>query len=752
MQMNPAIQVFVAECSELLEQLEQCLLQLETQPQDRELLDAIFRAAHTIKGSAGMFGFDAIVGFTHRLESLLDKLRDGELALSPDLCALLLRCGDHIKLLIGAAVDDTPLDQAAEANGSELAAALDRYLTGNATHASPAPDSLASDVAAYLNTTEDVPPLSPSADLAAFMAGEFATAAEEETSGDDFWRISLQFGPDVLRNGMDPLSFLRYLGTLGELVRVRTGISRMPTLDEVDPESCYLDFDLDFDSSADKPAIESVFEFVREDCAIRMVPPGRKVAELVAQIETMPPEEASKLGEILVAAKAVTNAELSDALATQQAERAPELEARPLGRILVDDTAVPMPIVDAALDRQQQLRAAKAQESRLIRVDADKLDQLINLVGELVIAGSGTFAVANRAQEVDVGESAAALLRLVEQVRDSALGLRMVAIGPTFQRFQRVVRDVSKELGKNIELSISGGDTELDKSVVERIADPLMHLMRNAMDHGIESPAARAANGKPERARVSMNAFHDSGSIVIEVSDDGGGLNLEKIRQRATERGLLAPGANPTPHELRQLIFEAGFSTADAVSNLSGRGVGMDVVRRNIESLRGTIEIDSEQGAGTTVRIRLPLTLAIIDGFMVGLGEARYVLPLDVVVECLEVSTQDAAAITDQGFINVRGEVLPVMRLRDVFGLGGKAGRRENIVVVRSGGMKAGLAVDELLGELQTVIKPLGKLFSYLQGISGSTILGSGEVALILDVPGLIKRVELARPQGHVAA
>ena len=752
MEMNPALQVFVVECSELLEQLEQCLLQLETQPDDRELLDAIFRAAHTIKGSAGMFGFDVVVAFTHRLESLLDRLRDGEVAVSPDLCALLLRCGDHIKLLVASAVEETTLDQATVAQGRELAAALDRYLAREAAPASAAADSLASDVAAYLNTTEDVPPMAPATDMAAFMAGEFAAAAEEETSGDDFWRISLQFGPDVLRNGMDPLSFLRYLGTLGDLVRVRTSIARMPQLDEVDPETCYLDFELDFDSSADKPAIESVFEFVREDCAIRMVPPGRKVAELVAQIEDMPPEEASKLGEILLAAKAVTNLELNSALARQEAERAPELEVRPLGRILVDDTAVPAPLVEAALDRQQQLRAAKAQESRLIRVDADKLDQLINLVGELVIAGSGTFAVAQRTHEVEVGESAAALLRLVEQVRDSALGLRMVAIGPTFQRFQRVVRDVSKELGKHIDLAISGGDTELDKSVVERIADPLMHLMRNAMDHGIESPAARAAAGKPERARVSLNAFHDSGSIVIEVSDDGGGLNLEKIRQRATERGLLAPGATPTAHELRQLIFEAGFSTADAVSNLSGRGVGMDVVRRNIESLRGNIEIDSEQGKGTTVRIRLPLTLAIIDGFMVGLGEARYVLPLDVVVECLEVSAQDASAITERGFINVRGEVLPVMRLRDVFALEGKAGRRENIVVVRSGGMKAGLAVDELLGELQTVIKPLGKLFSYLQGISGSTILGSGEVALILDVPGLIKRVEISRPQGHVAA
>ena len=760
MELSPALQTFVAESNELLEQLEQSLLQLESQPDDRDLLDAIFRAAHTIKGSAGMFGFEAIVAFTHRVESLLDRLRAGDLNLTPPLCALLLRCGDHIKSLVGPAIEETPLEEAVVTLGSELSAALDYVLEGGAAALSPRSsthDALADDVAAFLGNGDAPPPPAPSEDLAAFLASEMAAdAAEamagEETSGDDFWRISLRFGPDVLRSGMDPLSFLRYLTTLGDLVRVRTGYSRLPAPTDMDPESCYLDFDIDFDSAADKPAIESVFEFVRDDCQIRIVPPGRAVSALVADIESMPPEDTNKLGEILIAAKAVTSTELASALAAQETERAPEGESRPLGRILVDDAAVPEPVLEAALDRQAQSRAAKAQESRLIRVDADKLDQLINLVGELVIAGSGTHAVALRAHLPEVGESAAALLRLVEQVRDSALGLRMVSIGPTFQRFQRVVRDVSRELGKQIELAISGGETELDKSVVERIGDPLMHLVRNAMDHGIEAQDVRLARGKSARAEVSLNAYHDSGSIVIEVKDDGGGLNLEKIRARALERGLLAPGANPTAQELRQMIFEPGFSTADAISNLSGRGVGMDVVRRNIESLRGTIEIDSEAGRGTVVRIRLPLTLAIIDGFMVGLGEARYVLPLDVVVECLELSAEDGQAVTEQGFINVRGEVLPVLRLREVFQLEGGPGRRENIVVVRFGGVKAGLAVDELLGELQTVIKPLGKLFSYLQGISGSTILGSGEVALILDVPGLIKRVEIARPAGHVAA
>ncbi len=748
MDLNPALQTFVAECDELLEQMEQSLLQLEHQPGDRELLDAVFRAAHTIKGSAGMFGFNAIVSFTHGLENLLDRVRAGEVALDSDLSALLLRCGDHIKSLVPLAVDDRALDSATSAIGesltrqlgaiqvpleislksstvNELAALLD----GGTVGSSGRPASLANDFAVLMQDDEDK-----------------ASAAAVTP----YWSISLQFGPEVLRNGMDPLSFLRYLSTLGDLVSVETLDSRLPPLADMDPEACYLDFEIQLDSSADKSAIESVFDFVRDDCAIRIVPPTRKVAAQLAAVATHNSGSA-KLGEMLLDVKAVTEHELASALATQQAEAAAREAGeapRPLGKILIQDAAVPAAVVDAAVERQQQQRSAKAQESRLIRIDADKLDQLINIVGELVIAGSGTQALAGRAGAPEVVESAASLLSLVEQVRDSALGLRMVAIGATFQRFQRVVRDVSQELDKEIELSISGAETELDKSVVERIGDPLMHLVRNAMDHGIEPALTRVASGKAARAQVSLNAYHDSGSIVIEVRDDGGGLNVEKIRRKAIERGLLSANANPTAQEVRQLIFEPGFSTADAVSNLSGRGVGMDVVRRNIEALRGNIEIHSEEGVGTTVLIRLPLTLAIIDGFMVGLGAARYVLPLDSVVECMELSGEYRDDVAGRGFLNVRGEVLPVMRLRDVFDIADSGARRENIVVVRAGGLKAGLVVDELLGELQTVIKPLGKLFSYLQGISGSTILGSGEVALILDVPGLIKRVENARLQG----
>jgi two-component system chemotaxis sensor kinase CheA len=398
-------------------------------------------------------------------------------------------------------------------------------------------------------------------------------------------------------------------------------------------------------------------------------------------------------------------------------------------------------VVAAALDKQKQVKDSKSAESSLIRVDAEKLDQLINLVGELTIASAGTALVAQRAGISELQEAASTLSRLVEEVRDSALTLRMVQIGATFNRFQRVVRDVSRELGKDIELVISGAETELDKTVVEKIGDPLTHLVRNSMDHGIESAEVRLANGKPAKGTLRLNAYHDSGSIVIEVGDDGGGLKKERILQKAIEKGLVAADANLTDKEIFNLIFEAGFSTADTVSNLSGRGVGMDVVRRNINALRGSIDIESEQGQGTTIRIRLPLTLAIIDGFLVGVGSSSFVIPLDLVVECIELSDEDRRAGEERNYLSLRGQVLPYMRLRDLFDVKGGQVRRENVVVVQYGNARAGLVVDALQGEFQTVIKPMGRIFSHVNGIGGSTILGSGEVALILDVPRLVQSV-----------
>lgn len=729
MNLDAAVQTFLAESRELLDNMEEQLLRLEANPGGEADIDAIFRAAHTIKGSAGLFGFDDIVRFTHRVENLLDRLRGKQLGVDADCVALLLTCCDFIRALIEAIATDQPLTPEARHTWDALAARLD----------------------IHLGITPSVEPARASG-----ASGDPAPSiSDENTSGlktaDYAWHISLRFGRDVLRNGMDPLSFLRFLSTVGDVLHVSTITDALPAVGEMDPESCYLGFEIRLHSQADKAAIENVFEFVREDCEIHILPPRSKFSEYTRLIAELP-EDTLKLGEILVKSGALTRAELERGLRQQSeaaqpgspAAEAASPEGKQLGDILVREGVVNSAVVNAALEKQQQVKESKSQESRFIRVEADKLDQLINLVGELVIAGAGTQLLAKQSELSHIVESAAHVSRLVEEVRNNALGLRMVQIGGTFQRFQRVVRDVSRDLGKDITLVINGGETELDKAVIECIGDPLMHLVRNAMDHGIEAASVRQAKGKSLKAQVRLNAYHDSGSIVIEVSDDGGGLNRDKILKKARERCLIAEGQALTDREIYRLIFEPGFSTADSVSNLSGRGVGMDVVKRNIEALRGTIDLDTQEGAGTSVRIRLPLTLAIIDGFLVGVGPSRYVIPLDMVLECVELPNEERTRMSNQGHINLRGQVLPYLRIREHFGLTSTAGARENIIVVQHGTHKAGLVVDSLMGEFQTVIKPLGKLFGHLKGFGGFTILGSGEVALILDVPGLIQQAVAA--------
>jgi len=728
MNFDSALPTFIAESRELLQSMEEALLRIEQSPDDAETINAIFRTAHTIKGSAGLFGLDDIVAFTHVAESVLDKVRSGELRVDAELVALLLATGDHMSELVNNAADGGELTDLVRETGQTLIDRLNVYL-GEAT---AAPATTAAHAAK------------------AKVPAEYELPHTTEGGGQvetDLWHISLRFGHDVYRSGMDPLSFIRYLGTLGDIHHMVTLFDAMPAAQAMDPESCYLGFEISFKSNADKAAIESVFDFVSENCQIRILPPHSKITEYLQFIDDLPGEEL-RVGEMLVRCGTLTASELEVALKLQRAESGEQ--QRPIGEVLLDAKLVPPTVMAAALEKQRQFKETKSNEASLIRVDAEKLDQLINLVGELIIAGAGTTLIAQRAGVPELLEATATLSRLVEEVRDSALTLRMVQIGGTFNRFQRVVRDVSKELGKDIDLVISGADTELDKTVVEKIGDPLTHLVRNSMDHGIESAAVRLARGKPAKGTLKLNAYHDAGSVVIEVSDDGGGLNKDRILKKAIERGLVSEGAALSDKEIHNLIFEAGFSTADVVSNLSGRGVGMDVVRRNIQALRGTVDLHSVEGQGSTVRIRLPLTLAIIDGFLVGVGNATYVIPLDMVVECIELSATDHDA-SDKRYLNLRGEVLPYRRLREHFEVEGEPARRENIVVVRYGEQRAGLVVDKLLGEFQTVIKPLGKVFNQIQGMGGFTILGSGEVALILDVPSLMKQVvgaEMRQLQG----
>jgi two-component system chemotaxis sensor kinase CheA len=503
--------------------------------------------------------------------------------------------------------------------------------------------------------------------------------------------------------------------------------------------------ELDFTGDVDKQTIENVFDYLREDCTIRILPPQSRISDYIALINDLPEDDA-RLGELLVTSGALTRRELEEALRLQQTldENPSAVEpegASRIGKILVEQALVQKELVGAVLEKQDLIKKNKVLESSFIRVRADKLDELINLVGELVIASAGASVIAQRGSDGDMIESASTLARLVEEVRDGALELRMVPIGDTFSRFDRLVHDLGHELGKEVDLVMTGVETELDKSMVERISDPLVHLVRNALDHGIEAPELRRQRGKPARGRLHLNAYHESGGIVIEVADDGGGLCREKILPRAIERGLVAPGSDLSDQEILRLIMEPGFSTAEQVTNVSGRGIGLEVVKRNVEALRGSVSIDSAEGEGTLIALRLPLTLAIIDGFLVRVGGSAYVVPLESVLECMELPPEERARFSDTGYVDLRGEVLPMLRLREVFEVHGEPARRENIVVVSCAGRRAGFVVDTLMGKSQTVIKPLGSLFERLSGISGSTILGNGEVALILDVQALVQRV-----------
>nr|WP_232916747.1 chemotaxis protein CheA [Pseudomonas corrugata] len=677
--LDQAQQTFIVEAREQLQAMEESLLQLENDPGDDDAIGAIFRAAHTIKGSAGLFGLEPIVSFTHIVEDVLDRLREGSVAVDPGLIAVLLKSGDHMLELIDVVANQgSALQPPALAREMELCQILQEYQAPS-TAAEPA------------------------------RTAKTETADSAEAS---LWHISLRFGQDVFRNGMDPLSFLRYLQTLGEIVDLTTLTDALPAIEAWDAESCYLGFDIAFRSAAGYAAINEVFDFVREDCVIE-----------------------------IVAAQAVESQASTGLVATSPAPTDESTAMVATGELMPDQRKTPRMPAQVASDKQAVASESKTKDGTYVRVNADKLDELINLVGELVIASAGASLLARTCQNDPLQEATSSVSGLVEEILDGALRLRMIPIGETFNRFRRVVRDVSQELGKDIDLIISGAETELDKTVVEKIGDPLMHLLRNAMDHGIETAEARLAAGKPAKGHLHLNAYHDSGSIVLEIADDGAGLNRDRILEKAHERGLIAQGANLTDQEIYNLIFEPGFSTAQAVTNLSGRGVGMDVVKRNITLLRGTVDLDSQPGKGTVVRIRLPLTLAIINGFLVGIGQSTYVIPLDMVQECIELSEDDGIASREQGYLDLRGEVLPLVYLRDHFHHEGPASRRQNVVVVRYAELKAGLVVDDLLGEFQTVIKPLGKLFGALRGISGSTILGSGAVALILDVPALLTQI-----------
>lgn len=706
MSFDSALQTFFAEAEELLVSMESALLRMDEGEKTPDIINEVFRAAHTIKGSAGLFGLDDIVGFTHKVENVLDLARDEKIEMSSDLLSILLPCRDHIAHLVDNAMQDSAADADCIAKGEALIQSLSPWLG------------------------------EPEKPKAAAVNSAVNGVRTSSTSERDFWHISVRLGPDLLRNGMDPLSIIRFLGTMGTIAHITTITDHLPEFAEFDPEQLYLGFEISFESSATQEEIENAFMFVRDESEIHIIPPRSNISAYIDLIKSLP-ENTHRLGEILIKSHVITQQDLDAALATQKAQAVAQAPIPLLGEIFIQDQDVAPELVTAALDKQKKNQERRATpENRFIRVDAERLDKLINLIGELVVNRQRVDLLASKLGSPNLIEAITSMGNFTEQIRDAALTLRMVPMAETFQKFKRVVRDTAKELGKEIELDIEGADTELDRSMVEKLNDPLMHIVRNAMDHGIESVAVRQSRDKPSAGTISLKARHDAGSIVIDISDDGGGLDLERIRKKAIANGVIEEGVHLSRHELYQLIFHPGLSTAEKVTNISGRGVGMDVVKRNIGELQGSIEIDSELGVGTQFTIRLPLTLAIIDGFHVGAGNIDFIVPQNTILECVDLGS--LSHVQGQSCVNLRGEQIPYIRLQKLFALNEQEDSREKLVVVQFGDKRAGIVVDVLHGEIQTVVKPMGPIFQALKGIGGSSLLGTGAVALILDVQQLI--------------
>ncbi len=747
MNLDSVKEVFLIESSELLESMESSLLELEKDPLNEGAIHAIFRAAHTIKGSGGMFGYQNIVDFTHVAETFLDKVRTGKISVNSDIIAILLECHDHIQNLID--IDTAPnsqgLDEDTKKTGEELLRRLYSMMD------IPVPST--------------VEPVKDPQKIGNEPDNESKSGGLEN----DFWHISLRLSENAFRHGLDPLSFINYLKTIGEITDLKTITTFLPDIESMDAESCYIGFEINLKAQTNKGEIERVFEFLEGESSVMILPPRTSLAEISSLLrqrngENNLPDVLVEMGVLLADQKASLDisgeSNAGNEQETQNEEKSNEVHPK----------SVNHPPENEHPTEKNVPKAHALEPKKSIRIDADKLDKLINLVGELVINSANVKRLSEIIGEGDLLEATSVMSRLIEEIRESVMNVRMVEIGESFRRFERVVRDTSRELDKKINLVMQGTDTELDKNLVEKIADPLMHLVRNAMDHGLETPEIRVKNGKDEAGTLQLIAYHDTGSIVIEVKDDGAGLNTEKLLAKAIEKGIASENKKYSDSEIFSLIFEPGLSTATSVTNLSGRGVGMDVVRRNIEGLRGTVEIESALNQGTTIRIRLPLTMAIIDGFLVTVRNSYYVIPLEMVLECIESSEEENVMEKGNHFINFRGEVLPFLRLHEFFQLEEKYAyhtsnpnlslveskskaqgmtrkkdqeERENVIVVKYGKQKAGLVVDELLGQFQTVIKPLGRLFDKLQGISGATILGSGAVALILDVPRLVNHAKI---------
>jgi len=678
--MTKPADTYKEEAYERLTELEGALLELEEVPDDSELIGKIFRALHTIKGSGAMFGFDDIASFTHEVETVFDLVRNGKLPVGKELIDLTLRAGDLIRSMLDGT--DPTVDQAT------LTASFKRFLTDEEPAAGTAP-------------TEVTNP--------------------QATGPTETYRVRFRPSPDLFATGTNPVLLLNELRGLGDAT-VMAELDSVPLLQDLDPELCYASWDIILSTSRGVDSIKDVFIFVEDMSEIIIEPVG---------------EEERKLGEIIVDRGDVAKEDLEKVLK----------EKKPIGELLVDAGLVTKNKVESALVEQEhvkEIRGKKAREEAAssIRVAADKLDTLVNLVGELVTVQARLTQEAASRNDPELSLISEEVERLTEELRDTTMSIRMLPIGTTFSKFKRLVRDLSQELGKEIELYTEGAETELDKTVIEKLNDPLVHIIRNSVDHGVELPSVRESIGKPRQGMLNLSAKHSGANVLIEITDDGAGLDKEKIRAKAIEKGLIAPDAELSEKELYTLIFHPGFSTAKNVTSVSGRGVGMDVVRKTIDSLRGSIEVQSEQGTGTTIILKIPLTLAIIEGLLVKIGKDHFVMPLAAVEECVDLSQEDVRKAHGRHMANVRGSLVPYVRLREEFGINNDLPDVEQIVITEIDRSRVGFVVDQVIGQHQTVIKSLGRVYRDVEGISGATILGDGSVALIMDMVRLQKRVE----------
>ena len=679
------IKAFKEESYDILTELESLLLELEEVPDDAILIDRVFGAIHTIKGSGAMFGFDAVSDFSHEIESVLDMVRDRIIPVSPELISLTLSARDKILEMLDQ--DVGMLDEEAR----EIMAGFRGLYSGEVE--SPA------------GSAEEDEPQEP---------GSFFT-----------YRIRFRPDSDIFALGTNPLLLLAELMEMGEgTVVAKT--DDIPFLEDYEPEACYMAWEIILTTDRDENAIRDVFIFVEDKCELT-------IDRVFVHADSEERSEYKPLGEILLDRGDIGPDELQDFLVNH----------KKLGERLIDAKMINSAKIDAALTEQEHVKRIlkQEQEKKLssIRVDAARLDSLVDLVGELVTVQARLTQKAGSEHDPELQFIAESVERLTEELRDTAMSIRMVPIGTLFSRFRRLIHDLSDDLEKTVQMTTEGAATELDKTVIDQLNEPLVHIIRNAIDHGIESPAERRNSGKTSKGMIHLSACHAGASVVISIRDDGAGLDAELLRRKAVEKGIIADDAELSEEDCYGLILKPGFSTSSRVTGVSGRGVGMDVVKRSIDNLRGTIGISSSRGEGTTISLKLPLTLAIIDGLLVRVGADLFVIPLSVIDECIELTKDEAAKSRERSMMTFRGEAYPYISLRHCLDIGGTPPDIEKVVLVNTQGKKTGFSVDQVIGQHQTVIKTLSRVYGNVEGISGATILGDGTVALILDIHQLVR-------------